>query len=131
MLISAIQQSDSVIHIYTFFSVFFSIMVYPRMLNIVPCALQYYYCYYIFVGNDQVHSWTLVTSQALDTVWRVVKGSVTLAVSFLAAILYYFRRLQLYLGHRLKWYVALSSLNFKNALAVQNRTLMLLFLFIF
>ena len=32
MLISALQQSDSVIHIYTFFS----IMVYHRILNIVP-----------------------------------------------------------------------------------------------
>ena len=38
MLISAVQHSDSVIHIYTFFFIFFSIMVYPRILNIVPCA---------------------------------------------------------------------------------------------
>ena len=38
LLIFAIQQSDSVIHIYTFFKIFFSIMVYLRMLNIVPCA---------------------------------------------------------------------------------------------
>ena len=130
MLISAVQQSESVIHIYTYFSIFFSVMVYSRMLNIVPCVLQYYY-YYIFVGNDQVHSWTLVTSQALDTAWRVVKGSVTLAVSLRAAILGYFRRLHMHLGHRLKWYVALSSLNFKNALAVKNRIFMLLFPFIF
>ena len=129
MLISAVQQSESVIHIYTYFSIFFSIMVYSRLLNIVTCVLQYYY--YFFVGNDQVHSWTLVTSQALDTAWRVVKGSVTLAVSLLAAILSYFRRLHMHLGHQLKWYVALSSLNFKNALAVQNRILMLLFPFIF
>ena len=34
MLISAIQQSDSVTHTYIFFT-FFSIMVYHRMLNIV------------------------------------------------------------------------------------------------
>ena len=39
-LISAVQQSDSVIHIYTFFFIFFSITVYHRMLNIVPCAIQ-------------------------------------------------------------------------------------------
>ena len=40
VLISAVQQSDSVIHtyiyIYMFFFIFFSIMVYHRRLNIVP-----------------------------------------------------------------------------------------------
>ena len=41
MLIFALQQSDSVIHIYPFFFIFFSIMAYPRILNIVPCAVQY------------------------------------------------------------------------------------------
>ena len=42
VLISAVQQSDSVIHIYiyTFFFIFFSMMVYHRILNIVPCAIQ-------------------------------------------------------------------------------------------
>ena len=41
-LISAVQQSDSVIHIYIYscFKVFSSIMVYHRILNIVPCAIQ-------------------------------------------------------------------------------------------
>ena len=38
-LISAIQQSDSVMHIYTFCS-HFPIMVYHRILNVVLCALQ-------------------------------------------------------------------------------------------
>ena len=37
MLISTAQQSESVIHICKFF-MFFSIMVYPRILNIVPYA---------------------------------------------------------------------------------------------
>ena len=41
VLIFALQQSDSVIHIYPFFFIFFSIMAYPRILNIVPCAVQY------------------------------------------------------------------------------------------
>ena len=40
VLISAIQQSDSVIHTYIFFFIFFSITVYHRVLNIVPCAIQ-------------------------------------------------------------------------------------------
>ena len=35
-LISAVQQSGSVTHICTLFSIFFSIMVYHRILNIVP-----------------------------------------------------------------------------------------------
>ena len=38
VLISAVQQSDSVIQ--TFFFIFFSIMVYHRMLNIAPCVIQ-------------------------------------------------------------------------------------------
>ena len=39
VLISAVQQSDSFIHIHAFFFIFFSIMVYHRILNIVPCAI--------------------------------------------------------------------------------------------
>ena len=39
VLVSAIQQSDSVIHICTFFFILFSIMVYARILNIVPSAM--------------------------------------------------------------------------------------------
>ena len=47
MLISSVQQSDSVTHtcththVYIFFILSFSIMVYHRILNIVPCALQW------------------------------------------------------------------------------------------
>ena len=40
VLLSAVQQSDSVIHTYTFIFISFSIMVYHRLLNIVPCAVQ-------------------------------------------------------------------------------------------
>ena len=40
MLITAVQQSDSVIHIYILFLIFFFIMVYHRTLNIVLCAMQ-------------------------------------------------------------------------------------------
>ena len=40
VLISAVQKSDSVIHMYTFFLIFFSMMVYCRTLNIAPCAIQ-------------------------------------------------------------------------------------------
>ena len=40
VLISTVQQSDSVTHmIHMFFSIFFSIMVYHRMLNIDPIAI--------------------------------------------------------------------------------------------
>ena len=41
VLISALQPSDSVIPICTFFFIFFPIKVYPRILNIVPCAIQW------------------------------------------------------------------------------------------
>ena len=41
VLVSTVQQRDSVIHIhiYILFHIF-SIMVYPRILNIVPCSIQ-------------------------------------------------------------------------------------------
>ena len=38
MLISGVQQSDSVISVYIF--LFFSITVYDKILNIVACAIQ-------------------------------------------------------------------------------------------
>ena len=40
VLISAVQQSDSVIHTHSFFNIFFSMMVYRRILNIVLCDTQ-------------------------------------------------------------------------------------------
>ena len=46
VLISAVQQSDSVIHIHTFVFILFSIMVYHRILNIVPCAILWYLVVY-------------------------------------------------------------------------------------
>ena len=41
VLISVVQQSDSVTHIHTLFFVFFSVMAYHSILNIVPCAILY------------------------------------------------------------------------------------------
>ena len=35
-----LAYSDSVIHIYIFFFMLFSIMIYYRILDIVPCAVQ-------------------------------------------------------------------------------------------
>ena len=40
VLISAVQQSDAVICIYTFLFILFSTKVDDRMLNIVPCVIQ-------------------------------------------------------------------------------------------
>ncbi|KAM6156740.1 inactive ubiquitin thioesterase OTULINL [Erethizon dorsatum] len=70
-------------------------------------------------GSDQVHSWILVPSQALDTAWRIAKGSVMMAVSLLVATLCYFRRLHLYLGHRLKWWIGYLQRKFKRNLSVE------------
>ena len=39
-LVSTAEWSDSVIQIHTFFFVFFSILVYHRILNLVACAIQ-------------------------------------------------------------------------------------------
>ena len=40
MLISVVQQRDTVVHTYIFPFIFSSFMVYHRILNIVPCAMQ-------------------------------------------------------------------------------------------
>ena len=46
MLVSGVQQSDLVIHVYMcvylypFFPRFFSVIVYHMLLNIVPCAIS-------------------------------------------------------------------------------------------
>ena len=50
MLVSGIQQSDSVAYI--FFFRFFSIIGYYKILNIVPCAIQWAlvgYLFYLFI----------------------------------------------------------------------------------
>ncbi|XP_060047150.1 inactive ubiquitin thioesterase OTULINL isoform X1 [Erinaceus europaeus] len=70
-------------------------------------------------GNDQVHSWTLMTSQALDTAWRLVKGVVALAMSLLASILCGFRGLHVQLGQQLRWWIGYLQRRFKRNLSVE------------
>ncbi|XP_036063013.1 inactive ubiquitin thioesterase OTULINL isoform X2 [Onychomys torridus] len=70
-------------------------------------------------GSDQVHSWILVTSQVVSSAWRIARASVMLAVSLLSASLCYFRRLHLYLGHRLKWWIGYLQRKFKRNLSVE------------
>ena len=56
VLIPAVQQIDSVIHIYTFFFIFFSIMVYHRILNIVRTLLFIHSTYnslHLLIPNSQ------------------------------------------------------------------------------
>ena len=48
VFISGVQQSDSFLYIYTFFK-FFSIVVYCKILNIVPCAIQQKLVIYLFL----------------------------------------------------------------------------------
>ena len=50
VLVSGVQKGDSVIHLYTFFFIFFSIMVYHRILNIVSCAIwkDLVYPFYVY-----------------------------------------------------------------------------------
>ena len=40
VLIPAVQYRDSALYMYTFFSIFFSIVIYLKTVNIIPCALQ-------------------------------------------------------------------------------------------
>ena len=49
VLISTAQESDSVIHIHIYIlHIFFSIMVYHRILNTAPCAIQKGLLVYLF-----------------------------------------------------------------------------------
>ncbi|XP_006874219.1 PREDICTED: inactive ubiquitin thioesterase FAM105A [Chrysochloris asiatica] len=70
-------------------------------------------------GGDKVLSWTLVSSQALDTAWRTVKGSMILAASLLLAALCRFRELYSYSGHGLKWWIGYLQRKFKKNLSVE------------
>ena len=40
LVLGIIQQSDSILYTYMFLFIFFTIMGYCRILNIVPCATQ-------------------------------------------------------------------------------------------
>ena len=40
VLVSDVEKSDSVTYMYMFFFVFFSIIVYHRILNVVTCSIQ-------------------------------------------------------------------------------------------
>ena len=59
VLITAVQQSDSVIHVYILFHIF-SIMVYHKILNTVACAIQQglviypFYIYQSASANPQI-----------------------------------------------------------------------------
>ena len=48
------QQSDSIIHTYIFFFIFFSVMVYHRILCIVPCAIEEHLIFYLDVILIQI-----------------------------------------------------------------------------
>ena len=48
VLISAIYQSDLGMHICTFFFIFFSIIVYPERLDVVPSGLLKVVLFFIF-----------------------------------------------------------------------------------
>ena len=48
VLISAIYQSDLGMHICTFFFIFFSIIVYPERLGVVPSGLLKVVLFFIF-----------------------------------------------------------------------------------
>ena len=46
VLVSAVQRSDSSSHIVSF--IVFSVMIYHRILNIAPCAIEYDFVVYPF-----------------------------------------------------------------------------------
>lgn len=73
----------------------------------------------VAAGSGPIHSWILVARQALDTAWRTATGPVGLVTSFLVASLCYLRRLQLYFGHQLKWWIGYLQRKFKRNLSVE------------
>ena len=64
--IPAVQQSDSFIHICTFFFLFFSIMVYHRILNIVPYMVGS--CCLFILQNKSLHL-LIPNSQSIPLLW--------------------------------------------------------------
>ena len=58
MLVSAVQWNDSVMYI--FFFIFFSIMVYHKILNTVPCAIQQDFVRFL---NLFIFNWRIIALQ--------------------------------------------------------------------
>lgn len=48
VLIPAAQHRDSALHMYAFFSIFFSTVIYLKTVNIIPCAIQQDFLAYHF-----------------------------------------------------------------------------------
>ena len=64
VLISAVQQSDLYIYIYThILFIFFSSMVYHRILNIVPCAVQWELV--VYSGHTFIFYFNLIRVQLI------------------------------------------------------------------
>ena len=74
--ISAVWQSDSMIHIHIVFCIFFSIIVYSWILNIVPCAIQQDVVVYSFYVNIPP-PWQEVCSLYLWVYFYIVDISTT------------------------------------------------------
>ena len=74
------QQSDSMINVYTFFFIFFSIMAYHRILNIAPFGVQWDIVTYrisLFLltkAKDQAHTLRYISIyiylREIETVFR-------------------------------------------------------------
>ena len=73
VLISAGLQCDSIIHTYTYFFIFFSIMVYYRILSIVPCAIQsdfVVYPSYIYWFASAIYKLPIHPSPTFPPLWQ-------------------------------------------------------------
>ena len=64
VLVSAVQQTDSLIHICILFFAFFSIMFYHRILNRAPCACSRILLFTHFI-YDSLHLLTLNSNPSL------------------------------------------------------------------
>ena len=89
VLISTVQQSDSVIPIHIFLFIFFFIMVYHRMPNIVPCAIQwdpvvYPFCIYQFASASPkllIHPFSTTSPLATTSLFSVCESVSVLQIS--------------------------------------------------
>ena len=84
MLISAVQESDSIIHTYIFFLIFFSIMVYHRILNRAPCALSIFFIHSFVNGHlGGFHVLAIINSTTVNIGVHVVRSYGNSIFSFL------------------------------------------------
>ena len=96
LLVSVVQNSNSVKHIHTFSFIFFPIIIYHRILNIVSCAIQQNFSFIHSLYNSlhlltQLPIHPSLTSLSLGSLKSTLNICESVSVSQICSSVLYFR----------------------------------------